>query len=44
MNGAIELASEIAEKSPVAVQATKQTIVYSADHTNQEGLDYIVSI
>ncbi|XP_077283653.1 delta(3,5)-Delta(2,4)-dienoyl-CoA isomerase, mitochondrial-like [Arctopsyche grandis] len=41
IKGAVELADEIAQKSPVAVQTTKETIVYSLDHTNQEGLDYI---
>lgn len=35
-------AEEIAAKSPVAVQATKKNIVYSLEHTNQEGLDQIV--
>lgn len=37
------MAEEIASKSPVAVQATKQNLVYSLEHTNQEGLDQIVS-
>ncbi|XP_077283655.1 delta(3,5)-Delta(2,4)-dienoyl-CoA isomerase, mitochondrial-like [Arctopsyche grandis] len=41
IKGALELAEEISSKSPVAVQATKETLVYSLDHTNQEGLDYI---
>lgn len=40
----IKLAEEIASKSPVAVQATKKNLVYSLDHTNQEGLDQIVSL
>lgn len=40
----IKLADEIASKSPVAVQATKNNLVYSLEHTNQEGLDHIVSI
>lgn len=42
INGAIELAETIASMSPIAVQATKQNMVYSLDHTNQEGLDQIV--
>lgn len=29
--------------SPVAVQATKRNLIYSMDHTTQEGLDHIVS-
>ncbi|KAI9590533.1 delta(3,5)-Delta(2,4)-dienoyl-CoA isomerase, mitochondrial [Glossina fuscipes] len=39
--GALELADSIAQKSPVAVQATKQNLVYSLSRTNQEGLDHI---
>lgn len=39
----IKLAAEIASKSPIAVQATKKNLVYSLEHTNQEGLDQIVS-
>ncbi|CAD7089669.1 unnamed protein product [Hermetia illucens] len=41
INGAIELAETIASMSPIAVQATKKNMVYSLDHTNQEGLDQI---
>lgn len=41
---AISLASLIASKSPVAVQATKRNIIYSMDHTNQDGLDQIREI
>lgn len=41
---AVSLAETIASKSPLAVQATKKNIVYSMDHTNQEGLDQIVMI
>lgn len=41
---AIKLAELIASKSPVAVQGTKQNMVYSLDHTNQEGLDQIKEI
>ena len=43
MTAAIEIASQIAEKSPLGVQGTKRSIVYSRDHTVQEGLDHIVS-
>ncbi|CAB0004518.1 unnamed protein product [Nesidiocoris tenuis] len=38
---AIEIAEEISSKSPVAVQGTKRSIVYSRDHSVQEGLDHI---
>ncbi|XP_067007967.2 delta(3,5)-Delta(2,4)-dienoyl-CoA isomerase, mitochondrial isoform X2 [Anabrus simplex] len=41
IDGAIKLASEIASKSPVATQVTKRSIVFSRDHTVQEGLDHI---
>lgn len=41
MVGAIKLAEEIASKSPIAVQGTKKNLVYSSDHTIQEGLDHI---
>ncbi|XP_054088314.1 delta(3,5)-Delta(2,4)-dienoyl-CoA isomerase, mitochondrial isoform X2 [Zeugodacus cucurbitae] len=41
VEGALELATTIAEKSPVAVQATKANIIYSQSRTNQEGLDHI---
>lgn len=40
---AVRVAAVIAAKSPVAVQATKKNLVYSLDHTTQEGLDQIVS-
>jgi len=43
LKGAIQMATDIATKSPVAVQVTKRSIVYSRDHTVQEGLDHIVS-
>uniref|UniRef100_A0A8D9AJQ4 Delta(3,5)-Delta(2,4)-dienoyl-CoA isomerase, mitochondrial n=1 Tax=Cacopsylla melanoneura TaxID=428564 RepID=A0A8D9AJQ4_9HEMI len=41
VSGAIELAALIASKSPVAVQGTKRSIVFSRDHTVQEGLDQL---
>lgn len=40
---AVKLAEDIASKSPVAVQATKKNLIYSLEHTNQEGLNQIVS-
>ena len=43
MERAVELASEIASKSPVAVATTKLQLNYARDHTVDEGLDYIVS-
>jgi Delta3,5-Delta2,4-dienoyl-CoA isomerase len=44
IEAAIQMAECIASKSPVAVQGTKKNIVYSMDHTNQEGLDQIKEI
>ncbi|KAH1010812.1 hypothetical protein HUJ05_005055 [Dendroctonus ponderosae] len=41
IQGVIGLAEEISKKSPVAVQTTKASLVYSRDHTVQEGLDHI---
>lgn len=38
-----KIADVIAKKSPVAVQGTKMSMVYSRDHTVQEGLDHVVS-
>ncbi|XP_067875207.1 delta(3,5)-Delta(2,4)-dienoyl-CoA isomerase, mitochondrial isoform X2 [Heterodontus francisci] len=43
LEGAFELASEIASKSPVAVQGTKLNLIYSRDHSVKEGLDYIAT-
>lgn len=40
----IKLAEEIANKSPIAIQATKKNLVFSLEHTNQEGLDQIREI
>lgn len=41
LDAALDTASLIASKSPVAVQGTKISMVYSRDHTVQEGLDHI---
>ena len=38
---AVALAAQIASKSPVAVQGTKSNLVFSRDHTTQEGLDRV---
>lgn len=39
----LDIAETIASKSPVAIQGTKESLVYSRDHTVQEGLNHIVS-
>lgn len=41
IEAALDTASLIASKSPVAVQGTKVSMVYSRDHTVQEGLEHI---
>ena len=41
LENAVALATQIASKSPVAVQGIKSNLVYSRDHTVQEGLDRV---
>lgn len=43
MSGALAMAALIASKSPVAVQGTKDNLVYSREHTVQEGLERIAT-
>ena len=43
ITGAVEMAGEIAGRSPVAVQGTKINLLYSRDHSVAEGLDYMVT-
>lgn len=43
LEAAIETAKLIAQKSPVAVQTTKQSLIYSRDNTVNDGLEHIVS-
>ncbi len=38
---ALKLATQIIEKSPVAVNGSKHILNYSRDHTVSEGLDYV---
>lgn len=40
--GALEMAGEIAARSPVAVQGTKINLLYARDHSVAEGLNYMV--
>ncbi|WFD30716.1 hypothetical protein MSPP1_001740 [Malassezia sp. CBS 17886] len=44
LRGAVETASQIAGLSPVAVTATKMTLVYSRDHSVPEGLGYMQNL
>ncbi|XP_054884337.1 delta(3,5)-Delta(2,4)-dienoyl-CoA isomerase, mitochondrial [Poeciliopsis prolifica] len=43
MAGALEMAAEMAARSPVAVQGTKLNLIYSRDHSVAEGLDYMAT-
>ncbi|XP_013871376.1 delta(3,5)-Delta(2,4)-dienoyl-CoA isomerase, mitochondrial [Austrofundulus limnaeus] len=43
MAGALEVAGEIAARSPVAVQGTKLNLIYSRDHSVAEGLHYMAA-
>jgi len=43
LSKAVDLASTIATKSPVAISTTKLQLNYARDHTVDEGLDYIAS-
>ncbi|KAM7412572.1 hypothetical protein PAMA_020111 [Pampus argenteus] len=43
MAAALEMAAEIAGRSPVAVQGTKINLIYSRDHSVAEGLDYMAT-
>ncbi|XP_049581307.1 delta(3,5)-Delta(2,4)-dienoyl-CoA isomerase, mitochondrial isoform X2 [Syngnathus scovelli] len=43
MASALEMAEEMAARSPVAVQGTKVNLIYSRDHSVAEGLDYMAT-
>ncbi|XP_055051608.1 delta(3,5)-Delta(2,4)-dienoyl-CoA isomerase, mitochondrial isoform X2 [Misgurnus anguillicaudatus] len=43
MAGALEMAGEIASRSPVAVQGTKINLIFSRDHSVPEGLNYMAT-
>ncbi|XP_051521660.1 delta(3,5)-Delta(2,4)-dienoyl-CoA isomerase, mitochondrial-like isoform X2 [Myxocyprinus asiaticus] len=43
MAGAMEMAEEIASRSPVAVQGTKVNLIYSRDHSVPDGLNYMAT-
>ena len=44
ISGALEMAASIAAKSPVAVQGTKVNLIYSREHSPDEGLDYMARL
>jgi enoyl-CoA hydratase len=41
--GVVEIAREIASKSPIAIWGTKQTMHYTRDHSVADGLEYIAN-
>lgn len=43
LTGSMELAKQIASKSPLAVIGTKRMITYTRDHSVQDGLEYIAT-
>lgn len=43
MAAALEMAGGIAARSPLAVQGTKVNLIYSRDHSVQEGLNYMAT-
>ena len=43
IDAALELASVISSKSPVAVQTTKMALVHSRDHSVPDSLNYMVT-
>lgn len=44
VEAALATARAIAERSPIAVQVTKRSLVFSRDHSVQEGLENVVSV
>ncbi|MGX5219713.1 crotonase/enoyl-CoA hydratase family protein [Pseudomonas segetis] len=43
LDGVMQLAGQIAEKSPVAIRGTKEMIRYMRDHRVDDGLEYIAT-
>ena len=43
MDGVFEIAQTIAQKSPIAVQGSKEMIRYMRDHSVADGLNYIAT-
>ena len=43
LHGVLEIAAEIATKSPMAVWGTKQSMHYTRDHTVADGLEHIAN-
>ncbi|MGB8338088.1 MAG: crotonase/enoyl-CoA hydratase family protein [Burkholderiales bacterium] len=43
MSGVIQIAQDIAQKSPLAMRGTKEMLLYSRDHSVADGLNYIAT-
>jgi len=43
LNGVMNIAAQIASKSPMAIWGTKQTMHYTRDHSVADGLEYIAN-
>jgi enoyl-CoA hydratase len=43
LTGVLEIAREIAEKSPLAIWGSKQMLNYARDHSVEDGLEYIAT-
>jgi enoyl-CoA hydratase len=43
LGGVLEIAREIAEKSPLAIWGSKQMLNYARDHSVEDGLEYIAT-
>ena len=43
LDGVMEVAREIASKSPMAIWGTKQTMHYTRDHSVADGLEFIAN-
>jgi enoyl-CoA hydratase len=43
VSGVLEIAGEIASKSPLAIWGTKEMVLYSRDHSVADGLDHIAT-
>lgn len=41
--GAVQMATLIASKSPIAVQSSKINLIYARDHSVRDGLDYVAT-
>eukprot|EP00795_Rhopilema_esculentum_P004147 gene4147-20329_t len=43
VESAVSMASQIAEKSPVAVAGTKENLIYARDHSVEDGLKHVMT-